>query len=139
MFLLVLIQKCVYLVCLCPQMLQEVVAKTLKHHGITAEHDCFEACSKRLFDISKFYLKVCLFTALSESVLCFCLTLSLFVLLYDSRTCFVLYPSVSFLLCQQLEPLKKAFFPTTHFLISLCFLVFLNHLVLFHSVLRSFT
>uniref|UniRef100_A0A3Q0S0Z3 MDM2 binding protein n=1 Tax=Amphilophus citrinellus TaxID=61819 RepID=A0A3Q0S0Z3_AMPCI len=39
------------------QMLQEVVAKTLKHHGITAEHDCFEACSKRLFDISKFYLK----------------------------------------------------------------------------------
>lgn len=90
MFLLVLIQKCVYLVCLCPQMLQEVVAKTLKHHGITAEHDCFEACSKRLFDISKFYLKVCLFTALSESVLCFCLTLSLFVLLYDSRT-FVLF------------------------------------------------
>ncbi|XP_035765865.1 mdm2-binding protein [Neolamprologus brichardi] len=39
------------------RMLQEVVAKTLKHHGITAEHDCFEACSKRLFDISKFYLK----------------------------------------------------------------------------------
>uniref|UniRef100_A0A3B4F402 MDM2 binding protein n=1 Tax=Pundamilia nyererei TaxID=303518 RepID=A0A3B4F402_9CICH len=39
------------------KMLQEVVAKTLKHHGITAEHDCFEACSKRLFDISKFYLK----------------------------------------------------------------------------------
>ncbi|XP_035861764.1 mdm2-binding protein isoform X2 [Sander lucioperca] len=39
------------------RMLQEVVAKTLKHHGITAEHQCFEACSKRLFDISKFYLK----------------------------------------------------------------------------------
>ncbi|KAM7420437.1 hypothetical protein PAMA_014926 [Pampus argenteus] len=39
------------------RMLQEVVAKTLKHHGITAEHKCFEACSKRLFDISKFYLK----------------------------------------------------------------------------------
>uniref|UniRef100_A0A3P8T5F0 MDM2 binding protein n=1 Tax=Amphiprion percula TaxID=161767 RepID=A0A3P8T5F0_AMPPE len=38
-------------------MLQEVVAKTLKHHGISAEHRCFEACSKRLFDISKFYLK----------------------------------------------------------------------------------
>uniref|UniRef100_A0A8C9XTD3 MDM2 binding protein n=1 Tax=Sander lucioperca TaxID=283035 RepID=A0A8C9XTD3_SANLU len=37
--------------------LSEVVAKTLKHHGITAEHQCFEACSKRLFDISKFYLK----------------------------------------------------------------------------------
>ncbi|KAL6108958.1 mtbp [Pungitius sinensis] len=39
------------------RMLQEVVAKALKHHGITAEHQCFEACSKRLFDISKFYLK----------------------------------------------------------------------------------
>ncbi|XP_059196149.1 mdm2-binding protein [Centropristis striata] len=39
------------------RMLQEVVAKTLKHHGITAEHQCFEACRKRLFDISKFYLK----------------------------------------------------------------------------------
>ncbi|XP_070691821.1 mdm2-binding protein [Pempheris klunzingeri] len=39
------------------RMLLEVVAKTLKHHGITAEHECFEACSKRLFDISKFYLK----------------------------------------------------------------------------------
>ncbi|XP_032374786.1 mdm2-binding protein [Etheostoma spectabile] len=39
------------------RMLQEVVAKTLKHHGIAAEHRCFEACSKRLFDISKFYLK----------------------------------------------------------------------------------
>nr|XP_057941633.1 mdm2-binding protein isoform X2 [Doryrhamphus excisus] len=39
------------------RMLQEVVAKTLKHHGISAEHKCFEACSKRLFDISKFYLK----------------------------------------------------------------------------------
>ncbi|XP_070768501.1 mdm2-binding protein [Enoplosus armatus] len=39
------------------RMLLEVVAKTLKHHGITAEHKCFEACSKRLFDISKFYLK----------------------------------------------------------------------------------
>ncbi|XP_044063825.1 mdm2-binding protein [Siniperca chuatsi] len=39
------------------RMLLDVVAKTLKHHGITAEHECFEACSKRLFDISKFYLK----------------------------------------------------------------------------------
>ncbi|XP_041798736.1 mdm2-binding protein isoform X2 [Chelmon rostratus] len=39
------------------RMLLEVVAKTLKQHGITAEHECFEACSKRLFDISKFYLK----------------------------------------------------------------------------------
>ncbi|XP_036931581.1 mdm2-binding protein isoform X1 [Acanthopagrus latus] len=39
------------------RMLLEVVAKTLKQHGISAEHECFEACSKRLFDISKFYLK----------------------------------------------------------------------------------
>ncbi|XP_022067401.2 mdm2-binding protein isoform X1 [Acanthochromis polyacanthus] len=39
------------------RMLQEVVVKTLKHHGISAEHRCFEACSKRLFHISKFYLK----------------------------------------------------------------------------------
>ncbi|XP_034410287.1 mdm2-binding protein isoform X2 [Cyclopterus lumpus] len=39
------------------RMLQEVVAKALKHHGIAAEHECFEACGKRLFDISKFYLK----------------------------------------------------------------------------------
>ncbi|XP_034031115.1 mdm2-binding protein isoform X2 [Thalassophryne amazonica] len=39
------------------RILQEVVAKTLKLHGITAEHECFEACSRRLFDISKFYLK----------------------------------------------------------------------------------
>ncbi|XP_055019530.1 mdm2-binding protein isoform X2 [Boleophthalmus pectinirostris] len=39
------------------RMLQEVVAKTLRHHGISSEHKCFEACSKRLFDISKFYLK----------------------------------------------------------------------------------
>ncbi|KAF0045223.1 hypothetical protein F2P81_001752 [Scophthalmus maximus] len=39
------------------RMLQEVVVKALKHHGINAEHECFEACRKRLFDISKFYLK----------------------------------------------------------------------------------
>ncbi|XP_051921696.1 mdm2-binding protein isoform X1 [Hippocampus zosterae] len=39
------------------RMLQEVVVKTLKQHGISAEHECFEACSKRLFDISKFFLK----------------------------------------------------------------------------------
>nr|WGL47437.1 mdm2 [Rachycentron canadum] len=39
------------------RMLQEVVVKSLEHHRITAEHECFEACSKRLFDISKFYLK----------------------------------------------------------------------------------
>ncbi|XP_057690574.1 mdm2-binding protein isoform X1 [Corythoichthys intestinalis] len=39
------------------RMLQEVVVKTLKQHGISAEHKCFEASSKRLFDISKFFLK----------------------------------------------------------------------------------
>uniref|UniRef100_A0A3P9JVC4 MDM2 binding protein n=1 Tax=Oryzias latipes TaxID=8090 RepID=A0A3P9JVC4_ORYLA len=39
------------------RMLEEVVGKTLKHHGISVEHKCYEACSKRLFDISKFYLK----------------------------------------------------------------------------------
>lgn len=126
--------------CLCPQMLQEVVAKTLKHHGITAEHDCFEACSKRLFDISKFYLKVCLFYCpLRVSVVLLFDTFIICITLWFQDLCFVLYPSVYFLLCQQLEPLKKAFFPTTHFLISLFFLVFLNHLLLFHSVLRSFT
>uniref|UniRef100_A0A667YB26 MDM2 binding protein n=1 Tax=Myripristis murdjan TaxID=586833 RepID=A0A667YB26_9TELE len=42
---------------LCLQMLREVVAKTLKQHGITAEHKHFDACSQRLFEISKFYLK----------------------------------------------------------------------------------
>uniref|UniRef100_A0A8C7HFE2 Mdm2-binding protein n=1 Tax=Oncorhynchus kisutch TaxID=8019 RepID=A0A8C7HFE2_ONCKI len=39
------------------QMLEEVVAKTLKHHGITREHKNLAACSQRLFEISKFYLK----------------------------------------------------------------------------------
>ncbi|XP_077577074.1 mdm2-binding protein isoform X2 [Stigmatopora nigra] len=39
------------------RMLQEVVVKTLKLHGISVEHKCFEASSKRLFDISKFFLK----------------------------------------------------------------------------------
>ncbi|XP_059423523.1 mdm2-binding protein isoform X1 [Carassius carassius] len=39
------------------RMLREVVAKTLHKHGISSEHKCFEACSQRLFDISKFYLK----------------------------------------------------------------------------------
>ncbi|KAF6725432.1 Mdm2-binding protein [Oryzias melastigma] len=39
------------------RMLEEVVGKTLKHHGISVEHECYEACSKRLFEISKFYLK----------------------------------------------------------------------------------
>lgn len=41
-----------------PQMLKEVVAKTLKHCGITSEHKHFKACSQRLFDVSKLYLKV---------------------------------------------------------------------------------
>uniref|UniRef100_A0A4W5MH95 MDN2-binding protein C-terminal domain-containing protein n=1 Tax=Hucho hucho TaxID=62062 RepID=A0A4W5MH95_9TELE len=40
------------------RMLKEVVAKTLKHHGITREHKYLAACSQRLFEISKFYLKV---------------------------------------------------------------------------------
>ncbi|KAB5586992.1 hypothetical protein PHYPO_G00007840 [Pangasianodon hypophthalmus] len=39
------------------RMLKEVVAKTLKHYGITSEHKCFKACSQRLFDVSKLYLK----------------------------------------------------------------------------------
>ncbi|CAL8289070.1 unnamed protein product [Merluccius merluccius] len=38
-------------------MLKEVVAKTLSQRGVTAEHKCFAACSQRLFEISKFYLK----------------------------------------------------------------------------------
>nr|XP_033789139.1 mdm2-binding protein [Geotrypetes seraphini] len=39
------------------RMLKEVVAKTLEKHGIGVDHKCFEACSQRLFDISKYYLK----------------------------------------------------------------------------------
>ncbi|XP_055065688.2 mdm2-binding protein [Misgurnus anguillicaudatus] len=39
------------------RMLREVVDKTLNKHGISSRHKCFEACSQRLFDISKFYLK----------------------------------------------------------------------------------
>ncbi|XP_060777716.1 mdm2-binding protein isoform X2 [Neoarius graeffei] len=39
------------------RMLKEVVVKTLKHYGITSEHKCFKACSQRLFDVSKLYLK----------------------------------------------------------------------------------
>ncbi|KAG9333102.1 hypothetical protein JZ751_013481 [Albula glossodonta] len=39
------------------RMLKEVVAKTLRQHGITEEHSCFSTCSQRLFEISKFYLK----------------------------------------------------------------------------------
>ncbi|XP_072459291.1 mdm2-binding protein isoform X2 [Notamacropus eugenii] len=39
------------------RMLKEVVAKTLKKHNISEDHDCFSACSQRLFEISKLYLK----------------------------------------------------------------------------------
>uniref|UniRef100_H3B7H1 MDM2 binding protein n=1 Tax=Latimeria chalumnae TaxID=7897 RepID=H3B7H1_LATCH len=39
------------------RMLKEIVAKTLKNHGIAEDHPCFAACSQRLFEISKFYLK----------------------------------------------------------------------------------
>ncbi|GAB1299369.1 Mdm2-binding protein [Apodemus speciosus] len=39
-------------------MLKEVVTETLKRHRITEAHESFTACSQRLFDISKFYLKV---------------------------------------------------------------------------------
>ncbi|XP_026855039.2 mdm2-binding protein isoform X2 [Electrophorus electricus] len=39
------------------RMLKEVVAKTLQHYGITTKHECFHACSQRLFDVSKLYLK----------------------------------------------------------------------------------
>nr|DBA24015.1 TPA: hypothetical protein GDO54_011723 [Pyxicephalus adspersus] len=38
-------------------MLREVVCKTLHRHGIQEDHPCFTACSQRLFDISKFFLK----------------------------------------------------------------------------------
>ncbi|XP_074057591.1 mdm2-binding protein [Macrotis lagotis] len=39
------------------RMLKEVVTKTLKKHNISEDHNCFSACSQRLFEISKFYLK----------------------------------------------------------------------------------
>ncbi|XP_051015610.1 mdm2-binding protein [Acomys russatus] len=39
------------------RMLKEVVRETLKRHRITDTHESFAACSQRLFDISKFYLK----------------------------------------------------------------------------------
>ncbi|XP_021039536.1 mdm2-binding protein [Mus caroli] len=39
------------------RMLKEVVTDTLKRHYITEAHESFTACSQRLFDISKFYLK----------------------------------------------------------------------------------
>ncbi|MBZ3870805.1 Mdm2-binding protein [Sciurus carolinensis] len=40
------------------RILKEVVTETLKKHRITEAHECFSACSQRLFEISKVYLKV---------------------------------------------------------------------------------
>ncbi|XP_043339396.1 mdm2-binding protein [Cervus canadensis] len=39
------------------RMLKEVVAEALRKHRVTEAHECFAACSQRLFEISKFYLK----------------------------------------------------------------------------------
>ncbi|XP_054547980.1 mdm2-binding protein isoform X2 [Talpa occidentalis] len=39
------------------RILNEVVTETLKKHRIPEAHECFTACSQRLFEISKFYLK----------------------------------------------------------------------------------
>ncbi|XP_058131948.1 mdm2-binding protein [Dasypus novemcinctus] len=39
------------------RVLKDVVTQTLKKHSITEAHECFTACSQRLFEISKFYLK----------------------------------------------------------------------------------
>ncbi|XP_065759265.1 mdm2-binding protein [Muntiacus reevesi] len=39
------------------RMLKEVVSEALKKHRVTEAHECFAACSQRLFEISKFYLK----------------------------------------------------------------------------------
>ncbi|XP_075070115.1 mdm2-binding protein isoform X2 [Mixophyes fleayi] len=39
------------------RMLKEVVCKTLQKHGVQEGHVCYAACSQRLFDISKFFLK----------------------------------------------------------------------------------
>ncbi|KAM4822977.1 mdm2-binding protein isoform X4 [Urocitellus parryii] len=39
------------------RILKEVVTETLKKHRITEAHECFTACSQRLFEISKVYLK----------------------------------------------------------------------------------
>ncbi|KFO35187.1 Mdm2-binding protein [Fukomys damarensis] len=40
------------------RVLREVVAEALRKHGVTETHMCFPACSQRLFEISKCYLKV---------------------------------------------------------------------------------
>lgn len=55
---LYLFQEVVVLCYVLFKMLKEVVAEALKRHGITEAHRCFAACSQRLFEISKFYLKV---------------------------------------------------------------------------------
>ncbi|KAG2464967.1 MTBP protein, partial [Polypterus senegalus] len=47
------------------KMLEEVVAKTLKHHGITGEHSNFSIFSQRLFEICKLYLKVLVLSKIS--------------------------------------------------------------------------
>ncbi|XP_053571301.1 mdm2-binding protein isoform X2 [Bombina bombina] len=39
------------------RMLKEVVSRTLEKHGVGSSHPCYAACSQRLFDISKFFLK----------------------------------------------------------------------------------
>uniref|UniRef100_A0A8C2V0S9 MDM2 binding protein n=1 Tax=Chinchilla lanigera TaxID=34839 RepID=A0A8C2V0S9_CHILA len=39
------------------RMLREVVVESLRKHRITEAHECFPACSQRLFEISKCYLK----------------------------------------------------------------------------------
>uniref|UniRef100_A0A8C5NXU3 Mdm2, transformed 3T3 cell double minute p53 binding protein n=1 Tax=Jaculus jaculus TaxID=51337 RepID=A0A8C5NXU3_JACJA len=39
------------------RVLKEVVTETLRKHRVTEDHECFTACSQRLFEISKFYLK----------------------------------------------------------------------------------
>ncbi|KAM4704920.1 mdm2-binding protein [Rhinophrynus dorsalis] len=39
------------------RMLKEVVSRTLQKYGIAEDHPCHAACSRRLFDVSKFFLK----------------------------------------------------------------------------------
>ncbi|XP_004642322.1 mdm2-binding protein [Octodon degus] len=39
------------------RMLKEVVVESLRKHRITEAHECFPACSQRLFEVSKCYLK----------------------------------------------------------------------------------
>ncbi|XP_032078337.1 mdm2-binding protein [Thamnophis elegans] len=39
------------------RMLKDVVTSTLEKHGVARDHECFTACSQRLFEISKCYLK----------------------------------------------------------------------------------